>query len=48
MAAITFKIRDALIACGVNDVALYDGETAASRLAKNIFYDDFSACIDKT
>ena len=48
MAAVTFTIRNSLIACGVDDVTLYDGETAAARLANDIFDDDFSACMDKT
>ena len=48
MAAVTFTIRNSLIACGVNDFALYEGETAAARLDNDIFGDDFSACMDKT
>ena len=48
MAAVTFTIRDALISCGVDDVALYDKETAAAQLANDISVDDFSACMDKT
>ena len=48
MAAVTFTIRNALIACGVDDVALYDGVTAAAWLANNIFDNDFNACMDKT
>ena len=48
MAAVTFMISDALIACGVDDVTLYDGEPAAARLANDIFDNDFSACMDKT
>ena len=48
MAAVTFTIRNALIACGVDNVALYDGETASARLANDIFDDEFSACMDKT
>ena len=48
MAAVTFTIRNALITCGVDDVALNDRETAAARLANEIFDNDFSACTDKT
>ena len=48
MAAVTFMIRDDFIAFSVNDVALYDVETAAAQLANDIFDDDFSACMDKT
>ena len=48
MAAVTFTIRNALIACSVNNVALYEGETAAAQLENDIFDDDFSACMDKT
>ena len=48
MAAVTFTIRNALIACDVEDVALYDGVTAAAWLANDIFDNDFNACMDKT
>ena len=48
MAAVTFTIRNALIACSVDNVAIYEGETAAARLANDIFDDDFNACMDKT
>ena len=48
MAAVTFTIRNALIACGVDDVALYDGVTAAAWLANDIFDNDFNDCMDKT
>ena len=48
MAAVTFTIRNALIACGVNDVTLYDRETDAAQLANEIFDDAFSAYMDNT
>ena len=48
MAAVTFTIRNSLIACGVDNVALYDRETVSARLANDIFDNDFSACMDKT
>ena len=48
MAAVTFTIRNALIACCVDDVTLYDGETDAAWLANEIFDDAFSAYMDNT
>ena len=48
MSAVTFTIRNAIITCGVDDVALYEGETAAAQLANDIFDDDFSSCTEKT
>jgi hypothetical protein len=49
MAAIppTFTVYDAMVACGVNDAALFDGGTPAERIAANLFGDDFATCMDK-
>ena len=43
-----FTIRDAMIACGMDDVHLFDGETQAQRFATEVFDNDFTACMDKT
>jgi hypothetical protein len=43
-----FTVRNAMIACGVNDEALFDGDTSAQRIAADLFGDDFSTCIDKS
>jgi len=45
---VTFTVRDALAACGVNDATLFDNETAAERLAEDMFDDSFESCKDKT
>jgi hypothetical protein len=37
MAAINHSVLDALIACGVNNVALFCGETPAQRITDDIF-----------
>jgi hypothetical protein len=49
MAAIppTFTVHDAMVACGVNDVAFSDGDMPAERIAANLFGDDFTTCMDK-
>jgi hypothetical protein len=43
-----FTVRDAMIACGVNDVTLVDVDTPAQRIAANLFGDDFATCMDKS
>ena len=37
-----------MIACGVNNVDVFLGNTPAFRLATDIFGDDFTTCMDKT
>jgi hypothetical protein len=32
-----FTVRDAMVACGVNDVNVFDGDTPAERIAANLF-----------
>jgi len=50
MAAVppAFTVRDAMVACGVDDAALFQGQTAAQRIATDIFDDNFDSCMDKT
>ena len=43
-----FTILDALIACGVDNVALFMDETQAQRITGNIFDDSFATCKDIT
>ena len=44
MAAVVYTVRDAITACGVNNVALFGGRTQAQRIASEIFDDDFESC----
>jgi hypothetical protein len=50
MAAIDaiFTVYDALVACGVDDVAIFMNQTPAMRLAEDIFDDMFETCRDLT
>jgi hypothetical protein len=43
-----FTVRDAMVVCGVNDETLFDGDTAAQRVAADLFGDDFATCMDKS
>jgi hypothetical protein len=47
MAAI-LTVRDAMIACGIDNVALFFDETQAQRIAEDIFGDLFTSCMDIT
>ena len=42
-----FNLRNAMIACGVNDVDVFLGDTSAFRLATDILGNDFTTCTDK-
>ena len=48
MAAQLFTVRMALTSCGVDDITLFNGRTAAERMANEIFLDNFEVCMDKT
>ena len=37
-----------MIACGVNHINVFVGDTPAFRLATDMFSDDFTTCMDKT
>ena len=41
-------VLNAIIACGVDHVALWNGSTAAERIASDVFDDDFYSCMDKS
>ena len=45
--AAPFTVLDAIVACGVDNAARFDGNTAAQRIATDIFDDDFQTCMDK-
>ena len=47
-AAIAHTVLEAMIAIGIENVVLFDGQTQAERIAEGIFEDDFESCIDKT
>ena len=47
MAAL-YTVRMAITACGVNDVAQWNGQTKAQRIAANIFDETFEMAMDKT
>jgi hypothetical protein len=42
-----FTVRDAMVACGVNNVNVFDGDTPAERIAAGLFGDNFATCMDK-
>ena len=46
--AVAHMVLEAMIAIGIDNVALFEGQTQAERIAKGIFEDDFESCIDKT
>lgn len=48
MAAAAFTVRDALVAAGVDNVTLFQGETAAQRMAADLFSNDFKTSMDKS
>ena len=37
-----------IVACGVNNTALYDGHTQAQRIASKVFDDNFESCCIKS
>eukprot|EP00978_Attheya_sp_CCMP212_P042817 scaffold267772_cov29-Attheya_sp.AAC.1 len=43
-----FDVHLAVAACGINDVDLFDGTTAAARMALDMFNNSFHSCMDKT
>lgn len=48
MAAATFTVIDALIACGVDNITPFQGQTQAARIADDVFNDSFLSCLDIT
>eukprot|EP00978_Attheya_sp_CCMP212_P005798 scaffold12959_cov53-Attheya_sp.AAC.1 len=43
-----FDVHQAMTACGINDVNLFDGDTAAARMALDMFNNSLHSCMDKT
>eukprot|EP00978_Attheya_sp_CCMP212_P018785 scaffold51871_cov72-Attheya_sp.AAC.3 len=43
-----FDVHEAMTVCGINDVDLFDGDTAAARMAFDMFNNLFHSCMDKT
>ena len=37
-----------MVACGIDNVAMYEGQTAAKHVAADIFADIFNSCMDKS
>ena len=50
MAAVApvYTVLDALVACGVDNISLFNGNSPAWRLSNELFSDDFESCLDKT
>ena len=47
-AEVAHTVLVAMIAIGIDNVAQFDGQTQAERIAEGIFEDDFESCMDKT
>ena len=43
-----FTVFDAMINCRVDNNALFQQETQATRIARDIFNDDFNTCMNMT
>ena len=46
-AAPVFTIRNAMIACGLDNHAIFAGEMQAQRFATKVFDNNFTSCMDK-
>ena len=44
----TYTVLEAVIACGVDNNAMFDGNTAAERIATDLFDDSYVTAMDKT
>ena len=42
-----FTLANAIFDCGITDAVLFDGDTKASRIATEIFDENFTSCMDK-
>ena len=47
-AEIFFTVQDAMIACSIDKVMMFDGSPTTTRISTDLFDDDFTACMDKT
>ena len=43
-----FTLANAMFGCGITDAVLFDSDTKASRIATELFDNDFTSCMDKT
>ena len=43
-----FSVRDAMVAAGVADTDIFNGQSSAARLAEDLFDDEFLSCMDKS
>lgn len=43
-----YTVHDALTLCGVDNVVLFAGQTAAQRMAEGLFANEFVGCMDKS
>ena len=43
-----FTFESAMFDCGITDAVLFEKNTKASRIATELFDDDFTSCMDKT
>ena len=49
MAALnSYMVRMGMAECGVNDIDLFNDQTAAEHLAEDLFGGSFETCLDKT
>ena len=44
----SYTVRMGMAECGVNDIDLFNDQTAAERLAEDLFGSSFETCLDKT
>ena len=45
MAAPAFTVHNAMVAIGINNLILWNGNTQAERIATDVFDDDFNSCL---
>lgn len=43
-----FTVEDALVACGVSNVNMFNDQSDAERMAEDLLNDDFYSTMDKT
>ena len=43
-----YSVRDAMVAAGVDDTDIFNGQSSAARLAEDLFNDEFLSCMDKS
>ena len=48
MAAVLNTVYDAIIACGVDDAAFWNGSTNAQRISTDMFDNDFDSILNKS